>query len=176
MSRQRTNLAGRVGKRAPFSSPEQETFLNLVRTHARLAAPFQKLFKARGVSPPLYNILRILRGHMGQDKKTGVPHFGVPVLRIGQEMVTREPDMTRLIARLGKTGLVSRARCEHDRRIVFVRITARGLALLDVLGPEIDALHRSQFGRLSREELRLLNELLFRAADWDEPGRDARAP
>ncbi|USN98080.1 MAG: MarR family transcriptional regulator [Phycisphaeraceae bacterium] len=158
------DLAGRVGKRQPFASPEQETYLNLVRTHARLAAPFHKLFRTRGISPALYNILRILRGHMRHDEGAGNTHFGVPVLRIGQEMVTREPDMTRLIARLAAGQLVTRARCEEDRRIVYVRITPRGLSLLEVIEPEIDALHRSQFGRLSREELGMLNRLLFLAS------------
>ena len=171
MSRQRTNLAGRVNKRTPFSSLEQETYLNLVRTHARLAAPFQKLFKARGISPALYNILRILRGHMRQDKGAESAHHGVPVLRIGQEMVTREPDMTRLIARLEKTGLVSRARCEQDRRIVYIRISKMGLGLLDQIDPEIDMSHRSQFRRLGRDELRMLNALLFKACEPDEAGR-----
>ncbi len=152
-------------------SPERETYFTLVRTHAVLAAPFHRLFKARGLSPALYNILLVLRGHMQHDRKTGAEHLGVPVLRIGREMLTREPDMTRLIARLEKAGLVCRARCEHDRRIVFVRITPRGLAMLDALEPEIDALHRSQFGGLSREELRLLNELLNRASGMDRRER-----
>ena len=156
--------------RASFSSPEQETYFNLVRTHAGLAAPFHKLFKNRGLSPALYNILRILQRHMHHDNRAGIPHFGVPVLRIGREMLTREPDMTRLIARLEKAALVMRSRCEQDRRIVYVRISPRGLALLGVIGPEIDALHRSQFRRLSREELRQLNALLQKAGEPVEDG------
>ncbi len=163
--------AGRAAVPSPPFSPERETYLNLVRTHAMLAAPFHRLFKARGLSPALYNILLVLRGHMERDRRSGAEHPGVPVLRIGREMLTREPDMTRLIARLEKAGLVCRSRCERDRRIVFVRITPRGLALLDALEPEIDALHRSQFRRLSREELRLLNALLFKAGGPDGAGR-----
>lgn len=171
MDQAQADPGGRLGQRSPFSSPEQETYFNLVRAHARLAAPFHKLFKAHGLSPALYNILRILRLHLHRDNRAGVPHFGVPVLRIGREMLTREPDMTRLIARLEKAGLVLRSRCEQDRRIVYVRISPRGLALLDVIGPEIDALHRSQFRGLNREQLRLLNALLLKAGEPDEAGR-----
>lgn len=165
MSPDHTNLAGRLGKRTPFSSAEQETYLNLVRAHARLMIPFHKLFKARGISPPLYNILRILRGHLRNHEQTGQPHLGVPVLRIGQEMVTREPDMTRLVDRLEKAGMVTRVRCERDRRIIYVRISDRGLGLLDIIEPELEAIHRSQFKGLNRDEMRMLSELLYRAAE-----------
>ena len=79
-------------------------------------------------------------------------------------MVTLEPDVTRLVNRLEKAGFAERCRCSDDRRVVYVRITESGLALLDLITPETDALHASQFRGLSDDELRTLNDLLFRAA------------
>jgi DNA-binding MarR family transcriptional regulator len=176
-----TDLAARLGKQNPFESPEQEAYLHLLRAHNRLAAPIDRVLKAHAISQPLYNILRILRGHLGRSTEAREAHHGVPVLRVAEEMVTREPDITRLVDRLEKAGLAERCRCKADRRIIYVRITARGLDLLDRLGPEIDRIHRAQFGCLSREELGRLNALLFRASESGEPaepapGDDPRAP
>tara|TARA_E500000318_G_C3545296_1_gene206402 strand:+ start:496 stop:1083 length:588 start_codon:yes stop_codon:yes gene_type:complete len=159
-----SNLARLLGKQDTFRSLRQEAFLNLMRTQAITSAPFHRLFKAHGISPPLYNILRILRGHQRKDQAAGQTYRGLPVLRIGEEMVTREPDMTRLVNRLEKAGFAERCRCDEDRRVVYVRITDKGLGLLERLGPETDALHESQFRGLSDAELRTLNDLLFRAA------------
>lgn len=161
----RPDLAARLGKQGPFESPEQEAYLHLLRAHSRLAAPIDRLLKVHAISQPLYNILRILRGHL--LRAAGEPHHGVPVLRVAEEMVTREPDITRLVDRLEKAGLAERCRCKADRRIIYVRITARGLDLLDRLAPEIDRLHRAQFARLSPDDLERLNELLFLAAETD---------
>jgi DNA-binding MarR family transcriptional regulator len=174
MHEDQANLAHAVGKRSPFSSLRQEAYLNLMRTQAIASAPFDQLFKAHGISQPLYNILRILQGHEQRDRDAGREHRGLPVLRIGQEMVTREPDMTRLINRLEKAGLALRCRCEHDRRVIYVRLTDEGRTLLGRLKPATEALHAEQFPLLSEDELATLIDLLFRAAHHPEP--DAEAP
>jgi len=74
MARRVAHLAVRLGKRRPFAFPEQEAYLNIVRTHAVLSAPFDRLMKAHGISQPLYNILRILRGHLRNDRRTDNQH------------------------------------------------------------------------------------------------------
>jgi DNA-binding MarR family transcriptional regulator len=160
----RSNLARLLGKQRPFASPRQEAYLNLMRTQAIASAPFDRLFKSHGISQPLYNILRILRGHLDRDEAAGRVHIGIPVLRIGQEMITREPDLTRLVNRLEKAGLASRNRGSEDRRVVFVRLTEAGVTLLDRIQAQTESLHESQFRGLSDDELRTLNDLLFRAA------------
>lgn len=164
MGKAQSNLARLLGKQHVFGSPRQEAYLNLMRTQAIASTPFDRLFKAHGISQPLYNILRILRGHRRQDLDAGRDHVGLPVLRIGEEMVTLEPDVTRLVNRLEKAGLAERCRCDEDRRVVYVRITEAGLDLLETMAPKTDALHESQFRSLSDDELRTLNDLLFRAA------------
>src|SRR5690606_36958469 len=113
-------LQREIGKKRPFDLPEQEAILNLWRTADHLEHRFDALFRAHGLSGRQYNVLRILRGH-------GEP---LPSQRIGQEMLTRVPDITRLVDRLEKAGFVTRQRTQKDRRMVLVSITRKGLALL----------------------------------------------
>lgn len=147
-------LAGEIGKRRPFDSAEQEAFLNIARTREHLAADFAALFKTAGLSEPLYNVLRIVRGH---------GRAGVPSQQIGRHLVTRVPDVTRLIDRLVRAGWVKRHRGKDDRRVVRVFITPAGNALLRKLDKPVADLHRKQLGHLSARQLKTLNELLAAA-------------
>lgn len=161
-------LADEIGKRSPFESPQQEAFLNLVRTSSRLAEPFDRLFKSFGLSQPLYNMLRILRGHHLADDGTGESESaasGLSVHQIAGQMLTREPDMTRLIDRLVKLGAVERRRSETDRRVVLVCLTEEGLGLTERVTPAVQRLHREQFAGLSEKDLGELNRLLVAARD-----------
>jgi len=149
-----TGLQQEIGKRDPFEVAEQEAYLNIARTRARAAAGFAELFRSHGLSEPQYNALRIA-GASGTD--------GVRCDTIAERMVGLDPDVTRLIDRLEKAGLVARARCTRDRRCVYVAATAAGRALLRKLHPKVEALHRAQFGHLSGSELAALNRLLVKA-------------
>jgi DNA-binding MarR family transcriptional regulator len=75
-------------------------------------------------------------------------------------MITRDPDVTRLLDRLEKRELISRCRETNDRRTVMVRTTAEGLRVLARLDDPVQAAHRKQLGHLGRERLRVLTELL----------------
>src|SRR6266851_400942 len=111
--------------------------------------PIQVL-KAEDLSATQYNVLRILRG---------APE-GLPCGEIASRMITRDPDVTRLLDRLEKRGLISRRRETKDRRTVMARITPDGLKLLSRLDEPVQAAHRKQLGHLGRERLRTLTELL----------------
>src|SRR5205085_1373504 len=111
-------LQKELGKKKPFDSPEEEASLNLVRTEDHIRLPFVRLFDEHGISSPQYNVLRILRGKGGQ---------GIPCQEIAEQMVTRMPDITRLVDRLEAAGLVERRRTPEDRRVVLVRIMKTGL-------------------------------------------------
>ncbi|MEO1512884.1 MAG: MarR family transcriptional regulator, partial [Planctomycetota bacterium] len=156
-----TGVAREIGKRGPFSSREHETFINLVRAHEAAMDPVRRLLREHGLSSAHYNILRILRGHAEDpaSREAG----GLAVQRIAQHMLTREPDMTRLIDRLEKLGLVSRDRSTTDRRVVLVRIEPEGARLASDLEPAIDRLHREQFAHMEPEDVSRLNGLLFKA-------------
>lgn len=130
--------------------PEEAAFLELLRTTDRLSRRLVPLLKAEELSPTQYNVLRILRG---------APE-GLTCGEIGQRMITRDPDITRLLDRLEKRGLIARWRDVKDRRIVLARITPQGLKTLDRLDEPVQEGHRRQLGQLGRERLKALCELL----------------
>ncbi|MEM7755331.1 MAG: MarR family transcriptional regulator [Planctomycetota bacterium] len=156
-------LAAEIGKRDPFDVPEEEVYLNLLRTTAWLNEGTAALFKQAGLSVPLYNILRILTGYAKRHETDGTDFHGLPVSGIAQHMLTREPDMTRLIDRLEKLGLVERSRCPSDRRRVLVVPTRDGTSVTADLKPALEALHREHLGHLSADEQSTLNQLLHKA-------------
>src|SRR6266568_5953264 len=130
--------------------PEEAAFLDLLRTTDMLSRPLAQVLKTEDVSATQYNVLRILRG---------APE-GLPCGEIASRMITRDPDITRLLDRLEKRSLISRCRETKDRRTVMARITPEGLKLLARLDEPVHSGHRRQLGHLGRERLRLLTELL----------------
>jgi DNA-binding MarR family transcriptional regulator len=137
----------------PFATPEEELHLSLIRTTDLLGRACHALLKDSGISPPQYNVLRILRG---------AGEAGLPCGEIATRMVTRDPDVTRLLDRLEQRGLISRGRGTEDRRVVSTRITVEGLDLLATLDPAMRDLHKKQLGFLSVEEQAVLLEQLMR--------------
>ncbi len=137
-------------KRQRAACPEEAAFLDLLRTTDLLSRGLVWVLKTEDVSPTQYNVLRILRG---------APD-GLPCSEIAHRMITRDPDITRLLDRLEKRGLISRWRQAKDRRVVMARITPEGLKLLARLDEPVEERHRKQLGHLGRERLRALTELL----------------
>ena len=124
--------------------------MELLRTTDTLSRGLVKVLKTEDVSGTQYNVLRILRGS---------PE-GLPCGEIASRMITRDPDITRLLDRLEKRGLISRCRETKDRRMVMARITPEGLKLLARLDEPVQTAHRKQLGHLGRGRLRALTELL----------------
>jgi len=85
---------------------------------------------------------------------------GLSCGEIANRMITRDPDITRLLDRLEKRGLISRCREARDRRTVLVRITPAGLELAAELDEPVQSAHRAQLGHLGEKRLRELSELL----------------
>ena len=135
----------------PFSSLQQEAHLSVVRTASALTDRVEDLLKPYGISSTQYNVLRILRG-AGDE--------GLCRNELRDRMLTRMPDMTRLLDRMEDAGLVTRARERDDRRMVLTRITPRGLELLGELDLPMTELHRGQLASLTDEQLRSLIGLL----------------
>ena len=132
----------------------RDVLLDLLRLYEALMADVSALLKEHGVTAPQYNVLRILRG-AGPDGLTGTGLAGA--------MITRVPDVTRLVDRLEKVGLVRRERCREDRRVVHVRIEPAGLALLARLDAPVLALHRDSLRGMPSRDLETLDGLLQRA-------------
>ncbi|MGB8989880.1 MAG: MarR family transcriptional regulator [Candidatus Sulfotelmatobacter sp.] len=133
-----------------IGSPEEATFLELLRTTDMLSRGLVPILKAEDLSSTQYNVLRILRG---------APE-GLPCGEIASRMITRDPDVTRLLDRLERRELISRCRETKDRRTVRARIAPDGLKLLARLDEPIQAAHRKQLGHLGRQRLKALTDLL----------------
>lgn len=140
-------------KRRRPECPEETAFLDLLRTTDMLSRGLVEVLKAEELSSTQYNVLRILRG---------APE-GLPCGEIAGRMITRDPDITRLLDRLEKRGLIARCRESKDRRMVMVRIMPEGLKVLGRLDEPVQSGHRKQLGHLGRERLRVLTELLHEA-------------
>lgn len=138
----------------PFSSLEEEAFLNLARTASALGDGLELLLKEFGISAAQYNVLRILRG-AGQA--------GLCRNEIRDRLVARMPDVTRLLDRLESLGLVRRMRDTEDRRQVGTFLTIAGDKLLTTLDEPITNAHRKQLRHLTADELRTLIALTTRA-------------
>jgi len=115
-----------------------------------LSWPLIQLLKTEDLSPPQYNILRILRGS---------PE-GLTCREVGNRMITRDPDITRLLDRLEKRKMIARNRDEKDRRVVLTRITQEGLEILERLDQPVRDMHRKLMGHLGPERLQALADIL----------------
>ena len=144
----RARSKGRVAAGA-----EEAVFLELLRTTDMLSRGLLNILKREEVSATQYNVLRILRG---------APE-GLPCGEIAKRMITRDPDVTRLLDRLEKRELISRSREARDRRTVIGRITPAGVRLLERLDDPVQKAHRKQLGHLGKERLKGLTRLLREA-------------
>src|SRR5580693_3610201 len=130
---------------------EDALFISLQKAADCLGLEAEQLFKPHGLTGTQYNVLRILRG--------AEPH-GLACRAIGERMISHDPDMTRLLDRLEKRSLISRARQTDDRRVIKTRITPAGLALLKSLDQPVRELHKRQFRHLPARRLKTLAQLL----------------
>lgn len=155
-------LKDEIRQNKPFSGLEQETLLNIRRTSGYLEHLSQQILKPHGLTESQYNVLRILRG-AGAD--------GLRCSEIGERMIARDPDITRLLARLERRGLTERARDTSDRRVVQIRITEEALRMLEQLDPLVETGAVKALGPLGREKLSLLVDLLEEVRQGSCPGR-----
>src|SRR5215475_2193519 len=118
-----------------FDSLEQEAFLGLWRTYDRLRALEDELFSRYDLTPQQYNALRLLRRDHPAPVRT---------LDLAARLVSRAPDITRLLDKLERRGLVVRDRPADNRRVVRVGITAAGIKLLDDLREPLRECHEKQ--------------------------------
>lgn len=146
-----SDLRQQLQQQKPFRSLYQEAFLNLARTETVLHDGIDRVLQPHGLSLTQYNVLRMLRG-AGTD--------GLCRNEIRDRLITRMPDVSRLLDRMEEAGLVSRVRSTEDRRLVTTTLTRRGRTLVDQLDPPVAQEHERQLGHLSEPQLRTLIELL----------------
>jgi DNA-binding MarR family transcriptional regulator len=135
----------------PFKSVEEEAILSIARTAALIEHAGAEAFKPFNLTLTQYNVLRILRG-AGRE--------GLCRNEVGARLVTKVPDVTRLLDRMEKADLILRERGGEDRRYVATRITEKGLKLLEKIDRELPAIHARQLGHVSQKRLRDLISIL----------------
>ncbi len=134
-----------------FDSLEQEVFLNLWRTFDRLRMFEDELFDQFDLTNQQYNVLRLLRAARPELLQT---------LTLAQRLVSRAPDITRMLDKLEERGLIFRQRPAENRRVVQVGITDSGVVLLDQIAGPLHECHSQQLGHLSAADLKQLVQLL----------------
>jgi DNA-binding MarR family transcriptional regulator len=144
-------LQSEIRQSRPFPHPAEETFLNLLRTAGWLERAVEDALRPAGLTQPQYNVLRILHG-AGKD--------GLPCGEVGARMITRDPDMTRLLDRMEKRGLIQRNRSEKDRRVVRAYLAPEGAAALKALEKPVREAIRRALEPLGEEKLATLTGLL----------------
>jgi len=140
----------------PFKSLEEEAGLSIARTWALMDHAFSEALKPYDITPTQYNVLRILRG---------AGEAGLCRNEVGERLVTKVPDVTRLLDRMEESGLISRQRTGSDRRYVLTKITEKGLKLVESLDPEVSGLNGKIFGKIGQKQLRDLIDTLADARD-----------
>jgi DNA-binding MarR family transcriptional regulator len=146
----KAELRDELRQNKPFRSLNEEASLNIVRTGSVLMGWFEQVLKPFGITGAQYNVLRILHGSPD----------GLCRNEIRDRMVTRMPDMTRMLDRMEEGGLVVRERETGDRRIVNTQVTAKGRRLLEKLEGLVVQELQHRFGHLSDSQLRSLVSML----------------
>ena len=150
-------VARQLKQTAPFASLEQEVLLGLRMAASRVLDPWARFLKTSAdLTVAQYNVLRILRG----SHPTRLTSSDV-----GERMIARDPDVTRLVDRLVTRGLVARVRSRQDRRVVEVGVTDKGLAVLRELDAHVAKMPKALLGHLGPKRLRRLADLLDAAIE-----------
>jgi DNA-binding MarR family transcriptional regulator len=132
-------------QQSKFKSLAQEALVSLLVAAALVEQRTSDLLRPHGLTHDQYNVLRILRGAHPD---------GHPRLEVGKRMMSRAPDVTRILDRLERQGLVERAWAPENRRLSIARITAAGLELLATLDPLFHETQLEVTHGLSEAELR----------------------
>jgi DNA-binding MarR family transcriptional regulator len=136
----------------PATYLEDRLFVAIVKAADSLSREAEQLIKTAGLTGAQYNVLRILRG---------AEPDGLLCRGIGERMISRDPDVTRLLDRMESHKLIARERQNEDRRVIKTRITTEGLKLLKKLDRPVHELHKGQFRHMSQAHVKQLTELLI---------------
>jgi DNA-binding MarR family transcriptional regulator len=153
-------LQAELHQTVSFASVHAEAFLNLVRTSEQMQHALRLRLKPFGITETQFNCLRILRG---------AGTAGLTCAEIAERLVSQDPDITRLVERLQRQGLVRRERAANDRRVVLTNITAAGLDRLKETDPVVSSTVHALLSHLAQSELKTLIDLLERARLFAEP-------
>lgn len=145
------NLQAEIKQTKPFASPIDEALLSVLRTAAVLEHHLSEVLKPYGITHTQYNVLRILRG---------AGSAGLCGREVAERLVSRVPDISRLLDRMEEMQLLDREQDPADRRHMTSRISSKGLRVLEQTTPALETVERNRFAGLEPERLKLLIESL----------------
>jgi MarR family transcriptional regulator, organic hydroperoxide resistance regulator len=145
-------MSSRIDEACPTTHLEDRLFVAILKAADSLSQEAEQLVKTAGLTGAQYNVLRILRG-AGPE--------GLLCRGIGERMISRDPDITRLLDRMEGHRLIIRERQKDDRRVIKTRITVEGLKLLKKLDRPVHEMHKGQFAHMSQAQVKQLTELLI---------------
>lgn len=146
------SIHARIHHRA-FQGPEQEAVVSLLVAAGHVLQRINGLLREHGITHDQYNVLRILRG---ADPE------GHTVADVGKRMISRAPDVTRLLDRLERRALITRAWAPENRRFTIARIAPAGRELMAAVDPALHALQQELMRGASPEELDVLTRVCSR--------------
>lgn len=146
-----SHLQDELKQTKPFPRRSAEAFLSVLRTAAVLDHQLGEVLKPYGITSAQYNALRILRG---------AGRKGLCGREIAERLISKVPDVSRLLDRMEDIGLIQRHRDPSDRRHVTARISGKGQEVLRRATPQLEAIERARFGQLDAEQLGLLIDAL----------------
>lgn len=146
-----SELLGRRLLQTRFEGPHHEALLAIMLANANIEAMLDEAFEGTGLTQPQYNVLRILNGIYPNAHPRG---------EIARRMVRRAPDLTRMLDRLVRMGLVEREKGEQDHRQSLARITPKGRKTLEELHPKVMHVNQLLSARMPTDEARTLADLL----------------
>jgi DNA-binding MarR family transcriptional regulator len=139
----------------PYSTSATLAVVTIIRTADVIRHAIGVAVAPFGLTDEQFNALRILRG-AGEG--------GLPTLEVSNRMLSRSPNVTRLLDRLIAKRLVRRSRLKEDRRVVNVSITPQGLELLSHLDGVVDQLI-ARFPKTTSTEMETLLDVLDKARE-----------
>ena len=120
----------------PFARKTSEALVAVMRTATVLEHAQNEVLRPHGITQTQYNVLRILQG----AGKTGLCGKD-----IAERLVSKVPDVSRLLDRMVDMDLVTRERDGEDRRHVTARIGARGKRVLAQATPDLEVVEQRLF-------------------------------
>lgn len=132
----------------PFTDAHQ-TYVQLRRTHDAIHRHVSKKLTKWGLSVPKYGVLVRVYDH----KALSISYLSTQIFR-------GNSNMTTLINRMEKDGLVCRVDGDKDRRVRMIRLTPKGLRLAPLVIKEYRAFQQKMMDRLTTKERKVLFQLL----------------
>lgn len=134
-----------------FKNEYIKACINILYTSSFMLKMKTKVLRPFNLSLQQFNILNILNNQYPAPST---------IKLLAKQMLDETSNVSRLVEKLRKKELISRAPSETDRRKVEISITKEGLAIFSKAASALENITEFQLGNLSESEVTLLNELL----------------